>query len=61
MQHNTFQFFQTVGWLVGWLMMVTAFIRYIYEALKEVLCDYVADHEDSFRGSNLEFNLGSNL
>ena len=43
------------------MMMVTAFIRYIYEALKEVLCDYVADHEDSFRGSNLEFNLGSNL
>ena len=58
MQLNTFQFFQTVGWL---MMMVTAFIRYIYEALKEVLCDYVADHEDSFRGSNLEFNLGSNL
>ena len=58
MQLNTFQFFQTVGWL---MMMVTAFIRYIYEALKEVLCDYVADHEDSFHGSNLEFNLGSNL
>ena len=54
MQHNTFQFFQTVGWLVGWLMMVTAFIRYIYEALKEVLCAYVADLKTLFVGATLD-------
>ena len=51
MQLNTFQFFQTVGWL---MMMVTAFIRYIYEALKEVLCAYVADLKTLFVGATLD-------